>query len=122
MTAMRIGPWQLPARAVLAPMAGIPIGRSAFWHADSGAGLAASEMLDQRHEACGIPPSPDIGWTNTGEPEPRVVQLAGDGAHADRRGQRDSTSTGARKLLISTWDLSGKKSLRTLVRLRAAAR
>jgi tRNA-dihydrouridine synthase B len=71
-----IGPWQIPARAVLAPMAGVTDRPFRILCRQLGAGLAASEMItaDQRL------------WNSTksrqrmnheGEPEPRVVQLAG---------------------------------------------
>jgi len=71
-----IGPWQIPARTVLAPMAGVTDRPFRILCRKFGAGLAISEMItsDQRL------------WDTTktrqrmnheGEPEPRAVQLAG---------------------------------------------
>ena len=42
---MQIGPWQLPARAVLAPMAGVTDRPFRILARKLGAGLAASEMI-----------------------------------------------------------------------------
>ena len=71
-----IGPWEITRAAVLAPMAGVTDRPFRVLCRSLGAGLAASEMItaDQRL------------WTTVksrqrmnheGEPEPRVVQLAG---------------------------------------------
>ena len=73
---MQIGPYVLPARAVLAPMAGVTDRPFRILCRRLGAGLAASEMLTADARL----------WTTSksrrrmdhaGEPEPRVVQLAG---------------------------------------------
>jgi tRNA-dihydrouridine synthase B len=73
---LRIGPYLLPSTAVLAPMAGVTDRPFRVLCRSFGAGLAASEMI-----------SSDIRLWHTrksrhrmdhdGEPEPRVVQLAG---------------------------------------------
>jgi tRNA-dihydrouridine synthase B len=72
----QIGPWRLPGRAVLAPMAGVTDRPFRILARRLGASLAASEMLTS-----------DVSLWHTaksrhrldhrGEPEPRVVQLAG---------------------------------------------
>jgi tRNA-dihydrouridine synthase B len=71
-----IGPWEIPARAVLAPMAGVTDRPFRILCRRFGAGLAASEMItaDQRlwHTA-----KTRQRMNHEGEPEPRVVQLAG---------------------------------------------
>jgi tRNA-dihydrouridine synthase B len=76
MTLPRIGAYVLPARAVLAPMAGVTDRPFRILARQLGAGLAASEMITS-----------DVRlWTSSksrqrmnheGEPSPRVVQLAG---------------------------------------------
>jgi tRNA-dihydrouridine synthase B len=72
----RIGPWQIPSRALLAPMAGVTDRPFRILCRRFGAGLAASEMItaDQRlwHTA-----KTRQRMNHEGEPEPRVVQLAG---------------------------------------------
>jgi tRNA-dihydrouridine synthase B len=73
---VRIGPWTLPSPVVLAPMAGVTDRPFRILCRSLGAGLAASEMLTSDTRL----------WTSSksrrrmnheGEPEPRVVQLAG---------------------------------------------
>jgi tRNA-dihydrouridine synthase B len=74
--ALKIGPYSLPSNVVLAPMAGVTDRPFRILCRRFGAGLAASEML-----------SADVGlWDtaksrrrmdHTGEPSPRVVQIAG---------------------------------------------
>ena len=73
---MRIGPYELSSNAVLAPMAGVTDRPFRVLAKSFGAGLAASEMITS-----------DVRlWTtkktqrrldHAGEPEPRMVQLAG---------------------------------------------
>jgi tRNA-dihydrouridine synthase B len=71
-----IGRWQIPARTVLAPMAGVTDRPFRILCRRFGAGLAASEMItaDQRlwHTV-----KSRQRMNHEGEPEPRVVQLAG---------------------------------------------
>ncbi len=71
-----IGPWQIPARALLAPMAGVTDRPFRILCRQFGAGLAASEMItaDQRPVAHR---KTRQRMNHEGEPEPRVVQLAG---------------------------------------------
>ena len=76
MSSLYIGPHRLPSNILLAPMAGVTDRPFRMLCRRFGAGLAASEML-----------SADVGlWEttksrrrmdNAGEPEPRVVQIAG---------------------------------------------
>jgi tRNA-dihydrouridine synthase B len=72
----QVGPWTIPARAVLAPMAGVTDRPFRILCRRFGAGLAASEMItsDQRlwHTT-----KTRQRMNHEGEPEPRVVQLAG---------------------------------------------
>ena len=85
---MRIGPYELPARAVLAPMAGVTDRPFRILCRELGAGLAASEMLTSDTRLWSTPKSRHR-MDHEGEPEPRVVQLAGSDpdalAHAARR-------------------------------------
>jgi tRNA-dihydrouridine synthase B len=71
-----IGGWHIGRRAVLAPMAGVTDRPFRILCRELGAGLAASEMItaDQRlwHTA-----KSRRRMDHAGEPEPRVVQLAG---------------------------------------------
>ncbi len=71
-----IGPWRIEARTVLAPMAGVTDRPFRILCRRFGAGLAASEMItaDQRlwHTT-----KTRQRMNHEGEPEPRVVQLAG---------------------------------------------
>jgi tRNA-dihydrouridine synthase B len=73
---LRIGPYALGANVVLAPMAGVTGRPFRILARQLGAGLAASEMLttDQRlwHTA-----KSRRRMDHSGEPSPRVVQLAG---------------------------------------------
>jgi tRNA-dihydrouridine synthase B len=73
---LRIGPYALGANVVLAPMAGVTDRPFRILARQLGAGLAASEMLtaDQRlwHTA-----KSRRRMDHSGEPSPRVVQLAG---------------------------------------------
>lgn len=72
----QVGSWTIPARAVLAPMAGVTDRPFRILCRRFGAGLAASEMItaDQRlwHTT-----KTRQRMNHEGEPEPRVVQLAG---------------------------------------------
>ena len=75
-SSFRIGEWEIGARAVLAPMAGVTDRPFRILCRQFGAGLAASEMItsDQRlwHTT-----KTRQRMNHEGEPEPRVVQLAG---------------------------------------------
>lgn len=73
---LRIGPYTLPSRAVLAPMAGVTDRPFRILCRQLGAGLAASEMLTSDARLWHTPKS-RRRLDHHGEPEPRVVQLAG---------------------------------------------
>jgi tRNA-dihydrouridine synthase B len=100
MTALRIGPYVLPARAVLAPMAGVTDRPFRILARKLGAGLAASEMITS-----------DVRlWTSSksrqrmnheGEPAPRVVQLAGADSQALALAARINVDLGAQIIDIN---------------------
>ena len=71
-----IGPYRLPGRVVLAPMAGVTDRPFRILCRQLGAALAASEMLTSDARLWGTRKSRHR-LDHTGEPEPRVVQLAG---------------------------------------------
>ena len=73
---IRIGPYRLTSRAVLAPMAGVTDRPFRVLCRRLGAGLAASEMLTCDTQLWHTPKS-RRRLDHAGEPEPRVVQLAG---------------------------------------------
>jgi tRNA-dihydrouridine synthase B len=73
---VRIGPYTLPARAVLAPMAGVTDRPFRVLCRKLGAGLAASEMLTSDVRLWSTTKS-RLRMNHEGEPYPRVVQLAG---------------------------------------------
>jgi tRNA-dihydrouridine synthase B len=73
---MRIGPWEIPVQAVLAPMAGVTDRPTRVLCRSLGAGLAASEMLSANQSLWHTTKSRQR-MNHEGEPEPRVVQLAG---------------------------------------------
>ena len=91
---MRIGPYVLPSPVVLAPMAGVTDRPFRILCRKLGAGLAASEMLTSDTRL----------WTTSksrrrmdhaGEPEPRVVQLAGADPEALAEAARLNVALGA---------------------------
>jgi tRNA-dihydrouridine synthase B len=73
---MRIGPYVLPSSVVLAPMAGVTDRPFRILCRKLGAGLAPSEMLTSDTRLWNTPKS-RLRMNHDGEPEPRVVQLAG---------------------------------------------
>jgi tRNA-dihydrouridine synthase B len=75
-TPIRIGPYELPSKVVLAPMAGVTDRPFRILCRRLGAGLAASEMLTSDTRLWSTPKSRHR-MSHEGEPEPRVVQLAG---------------------------------------------
>lgn len=85
---MRIGPFRLSGSVVLAPMAGVTDRPFRMLCRQFGAALAASEMLTADERLWGTRKS-QRRMDHAGEPEPRVVQLAGSEpqllAHAARR-------------------------------------
>ena len=97
---MRIGPYELSSQAVLAPMAGVTDRPFRVIARSFGAGLAASEMITS-----------DVRlWTtkktqsrmnHEGEPEPRVVQLAGADPEALAEAARRNIDLGAQIIDIN---------------------
>jgi tRNA-dihydrouridine synthase B len=74
--AVKIGPYVLPSNALLAPMAGVTDRPFRILCRRFGAGLAASEMLSADVRLWDTPKS-RRRMDHTGEPSPRVVQIAG---------------------------------------------
>jgi tRNA-dihydrouridine synthase B len=73
---VRIGPYALPSNVLLAPMAGVTDRPFRILCRRFGAGLAASEMLSADVRLWDTPKS-RRRMDHTGEPSPRVVQIAG---------------------------------------------
>ncbi len=96
----RIGRWQIPARTVLAPMAGVTDRPFRILCRRFGAGLAASEMItaDQRlwHTV-----KSRQRMNHEGEPEPRVVQLAGNDPQQLAAAARANVDLGAQIIDIN---------------------
>ncbi len=76
MNTVRIGPHVLPSNVVLAPMAGVTDRPFRVLCRSFGAGLAASEMITSDTRLWNTSKSRNR-MNHEGEPEPRVVQLAG---------------------------------------------
>src|SRR5580658_7150922 len=74
--AVKIGPYALPSNVVLAPMAGVTDRPFRMLCRRFGAGLAASEMLSADVRLWDTPKS-RRRMDHSGEPSPRVVQIAG---------------------------------------------
>jgi tRNA-dihydrouridine synthase B len=91
---MRIGPYVLPAQAALAPMAGVTDRPFRVLCRKLGAGLAASEMLTADTRLWSTPKS-RRRMDHEGEPEPRVVQLAGADPQALAEAARLNVALGA---------------------------
>ena len=73
---LKIGPYTLPSNVVLAPMAGVTDRPFRILCRRFGAGLAASEMLSADVRLWDTPKS-RRRMDHSGEPSPRVVQIAG---------------------------------------------
>jgi tRNA-dihydrouridine synthase B len=73
---VKIGPYTLPSNVLLAPMAGVTDRPFRILCRRFGAGLAASEMLSADVRLWDTPKS-RRRMDHTGEPSPRVVQIAG---------------------------------------------
>ena len=91
---MRIGPWTLPSPVVLAPMAGVTDRPFRILCRSLGAGLAASEMLTADTRLWTSSKS-RLRMNHEGEPEPRVVQLAGADPQALAEAARLNVALGA---------------------------
>lgn len=91
---MQIGPYLLPSNAVLAPMAGVTDRPFRILCRKLGAGLAASEMLTSDTRLWTTSKS-QRRMNHEGEPEPRVVQLAGADPQALAEAARLNVALGA---------------------------
>lgn len=91
---MQIGPYALPSVVVLAPMAGVTDRPFRILCRKLGAGLAASEMLTADTRLWNTPKS-RLRMNHEGEPEPRVVQLAGSDSKALAEAARLNVDLGA---------------------------
>src|SRR5258708_5546482 len=94
LSGMRIGPYVLPSPVVLAPMAGVTDRPFRILCRRLGAGLAASEMLTSDTRLWNTPKS-RYRMSHDGEPEPRVVQLAGANPEALAQAARLNVEHGA---------------------------
>ena len=97
---MRIGPYVLSSPAVLAPMAGVTDRPFRILCRKLGAGLAASEMLTSDTRLWNTPKS-RRRMDHDGEPEPRVVQLAGSEASSLAEAARQNVALGAQIIDIN---------------------
>ncbi len=97
---LRIGPYVLPSRVVLAPMAGVTDRPFRILCRELGAGLAASEMITSDTRLWSTPKS-RFRMSHQGEPEPRVVQLAGADAAALAEAARLNVESGAQIIDIN---------------------
>ena len=91
---LRIGPYLLPSAVVLAPMAGVTDRPFRVLCRRLGAGLAASEMITSDTRLWHTPKSRHR-MNHEGEPEPRVVQLAGADPQALAEAARANVALGA---------------------------
>ncbi|HEX4389838.1 MAG TPA: tRNA dihydrouridine synthase DusB [Steroidobacteraceae bacterium] len=91
---MRIGPYLLPSEVVLAPMAGVTDRPFRILCRRLGAGLAASEMISSDPRLWNTSKSLKRR-DHAGEPEPRVVQLAGADPEALAQAARANVALGA---------------------------
>jgi len=91
---VRIGPYLLPSRVVLAPMAGVTDRPFRILCRSLGAGLAASEMITSDQRLWHTPKSRQR-MNHDGEPEPRVVQLTGADPDALAQAARANVALGA---------------------------
>jgi tRNA-dihydrouridine synthase B len=97
---MRIGPFALPSAVVLAPMAGVTDRPFRVLCRRLGAGLAAAEMLTSDTRLWSTRKS-RLRLDHRGEPEPRVVQLAGSEPLALASAARASVALGAQIIDIN---------------------
>ena len=91
---MQIGSYRLPSSVVLAPMAGVTDRPFRILCRKFGAGLAASEMLTSDTRLWNTSKS-RLRMSHEGEPEPRVVQLAGSDPQALAEAARLNVDLGA---------------------------
>jgi tRNA-dihydrouridine synthase B len=97
---IRIGRWDIPVPSVLAPMAGVTDRPFRILCRELGAGLAASEMLTADQRLWHTTKSRQR-MNHEGEPEPRVVQLAGNDAGQLADAARANVDLGAQIIDIN---------------------
>ncbi len=97
---LRIGPYRLPNRLALAPMAGITDRPFRLLARAHGAGLAASEMVTADMRLWHTRKS-RLRLDHEGEPEPRVVQIAGADATMMAEAARENVRRGAQIIDIN---------------------
>ena len=98
--AFQIGRWQINAPAVLAPMAGVTDRPFRILARQQGAALAASEMITSDTRLWNSRKSRQR-MNHDGEPEPRVVQLAGAEPEALAEAARRNVDLGAQIIDIN---------------------
>jgi tRNA-dihydrouridine synthase B len=91
---VKIGPYSLPSNVLLAPMAGVTDRPFRILCRRFGAGLAASEMLSADVRLWNTPKS-RRRMDHTGEPGPRVVQIAGSDPSMMAEAARRNVDAGA---------------------------
>ena len=97
---VQIGPYVLPSAVVLAPMAGVTDRPFRVLCRSLGAGLAASEMITADTRLWNTTKSRHR-MDHAGEPEPRVVQLAGADPQALAEAARLNVDLGAQIIDIN---------------------
>jgi len=97
---MRIGPYELSSPVVLAPMAGVTDRPFRVIARRFGAGLAASEMITSDVRLWSTKKT-QLRMDHVGEPEPRVVQLAGADPEALAEAARRNIDLGAQIIDIN---------------------
>jgi tRNA-dihydrouridine synthase B len=97
---VQIGPYVLPSAVVLAPMAGVTDRPFRILCRSFGAGLAASEMITADTRLWNTSKSRHR-MNHEGEPEPRVVQLAGADPQALAQAARINVDLGAQIIDIN---------------------
>jgi tRNA-dihydrouridine synthase B len=95
-----IGRWLIPARTLLAPMAGVTDRPFRILCRRFGAGLAASEMITADQRLWNTVKSRQR-MNHEGEPEPRVVQLAGNDPQQLAAAARANVDLGAQIIDIN---------------------
>jgi tRNA-dihydrouridine synthase B len=97
---VQIGPYVLPSAIVLAPMAGVTDRPFRILCRSFGAGLAASEMITSDTRLWNTSKSRNR-MNHEGEPQPRVVQLAGADPQALAQAARINVDLGAQIIDIN---------------------
>ncbi len=113
-------PTSCPSPLVLAPMAGVTDRPFRILCRSFGAGLAASEMLTADTRLWNTAKS-RRRMTHEGEPEPRIVQLAGADPQMLAEAARAQCRRSARRSSTSTWAVRRKRSAASCAARRCCA-